>query len=283
MRRILTLAVLLMLLTISAWAQPTPSTPPTPGSQGIQIPQPTSSTQAPPASESGQTLMSTSESLARSAAPSTGVGATATASAFLILPPGGQTPNKFYVPYYLSTVASCYFGQWLPMWLNIQGSGPLYGYEWYPSGRLVTQYLTNIYYPGWQKMWFNGDATGWHILQYYCAGWSNYIYVYVYGSYFPTPTPPSPSPSPYPPTPYPYPPSPGCTAQITVTSNWMRGYSVYVDDNYVGGDGRGNARDGSFTFTVSGNQQHTIKVYDNGFSYSQTKTYYCGSRYTVRV
>jgi hypothetical protein len=56
-----------------------------------------------------------------------------------------------------------------------------------------------------------------------------------------------------------------------------------VDGDYVGGDGLGNPRDGTFSFTVSGNEQHTIKVYSNGFSYSQTKYYSCGSRYTLRV
>ncbi|HSD58165.1 MAG TPA: hypothetical protein VLB04_08280, partial [Methanotrichaceae archaeon] len=172
----------------------------------------------------------------------------------------------------------CNFGQWLPMWLDVRGSGPLYSYEWYPDGRLVTQYLAYVPYPSWQKMWFNGDAPGWHTLQYYCNGWSNYIYVYVYGtSYYPQP-----SPSPYPPEPYPpYPtpsPGPGCNAQIIINSDYMRGYSVYVDGNYIGGDGRrGDHFDGTFSFTVTGNQPHTIKVYNQGFSYSQTKNYSCGS------
>jgi len=125
-------------------------------------------------------------------------------------------------------------------------------------------------------MWFYGDSPGWHTLQYYCSGWSNYIYVYVYGSSFypgPGPTPPSP-----------YPPAPGCNAQIIITSDWMRGYSVYVDGNYIGGDGRrGDHLDGTFSFSVSGNQQHTIKIQNEGFSYSQTKRYNCGNTYTIRV
>jgi hypothetical protein len=278
MKKILTLVILIVLFTVSACAQPTPQAkPPSPESLGIQAPSVTASTQAPPSSESSQLLMATSESSARATGPSARAISTSPTLTAIIVPPGSSSPNKFYVPYSPSTVASCNFGQWLPLWLNVQGTGQLYSYEWYPSGRLVSQYLTNIRYPGWQKMWFNGDAPGWHTLQYYCNGWSNYIYIYVYGSYSPTPTPPSP----YPPSPYP--PSPGCNAQITITSNSMRGYSVYVDDNYVGGDGRGNSRDGAFSFTVSGNQQHTIKVYSSGFSYSQTKFYRCGSMYTLRV
>lgn len=50
--------------------------------------------------------------------------------------------------------------------------------------------------------WFFADVPGWHILQFYYNGWSNYAYIYVSGpSYWVSPNP-SPSPSPYP---YPYP------------------------------------------------------------------------------
>ncbi len=280
MKKILALVLLLMLLIWGSLAQPAPpATPPSPESQGIQIPQPSSSAQAPPASETSQALVATSEATARAAAPSPQAALTSTyASTYMVVPPGTSVLNKFYIPYSPSTVAGCNYGQWLPMWLDVRGSGPLYSYEWYPDGRLVTQYLTNVPYPSWHKLWFYGDAPGWHILQYYCSGWSNYIYVYVYSS----PYYPQPSPSPYPPESYPpYPtpsPAPGCNAQVIITSDYMRGYSVYVDGNYIGGDGRrGDHFDGTFSFTVTGNQPHTIKVYNQGFSYLQTKNYSCGS------
>jgi hypothetical protein len=184
----------------------------------------------------------------------------------MVVPQGTSAPNKFYIPYSPSTVASCYYGQWVPMWLDIRGYGPLYMYEWYPNGRLVSSYMSNIPYPSWKKMWFYGDATGWHTLQYYCNGWSNYIYVYVYGGTAPSPQPPAPS----------------CNAKITVASPYPTGYSVYVDGYYEGGDGQGgDPLDGYFTFYVPGNQQHTIKVYYQGGTYQQTKTYYCGSTYTI--
>ncbi len=282
MKKILASILLLMLLIGSAWAQPTPTaTPPSPESQGIQIPQPMSSTQAPPASESSQALTATSEAIARSAAPSPQATALARTykGTYMVLPPGASSANRFYIPYSPSTVAGCNLGQWLPMWLDVRGSGPLYSYEWYPNGRLVTNYLAFIPYPGWQKMWFNGDAPGWHILQYFCNGWSNYIYVYVYGSpYYAQPTPSSYSPpAPYPPYSTPG-PAPGCNAQVTITSSYMRGYSVHVDGNYIGGDGRrGDHFDGTFSFTVTGNRPHTIRVYNQGYDYSQTKTYSCGS------
>ena len=101
----------------------------------------------------------------------------------------------------------------LPLWMDISGSGNIWFYEWYPQpyGNLVTTYAGYVYQPGWYKRWIIADVPGWHILQYYCNGWSNYAYSYVYGSgsggYYPTP---SPGPQPYP-YPYPYGQSQGMT------------------------------------------------------------------------
>ena len=76
----------------------------------------------------------------------------------------------------------------------------------------------------------------------------------------------------------------GCDAQIKITSNSMRGYSVYVDGDYIGGDGSsGDRMDGTFAFTVTGNQPHTINVYDQGFMWAQTNIYNCGQTYTLHV
>jgi Chaperone of endosialidase len=268
MRINIVLAVLLLFLCGSAISQPTPpATPPSPESMGIQAPQPTLSTQAPPPVESSQALVSTTKASASAAAPSTmAAQMTMTTSAYMIVPPGTSAPNLFYIPYYPSTIASCYFGQWVPMWLDVKGYGPLYSYEWYPNGKLASQYMANIPFPSWQKMWFYGDAPGWHTLQYYCNGWSNYIYVYVYGGISP-------------------PPTTSCKAQVVVSSPYSVGFYVYVDGNYVGGDGQGgDPLDGYYAFNVQGNQQHTIKVvsYQGGI-YTQTKTYYCGNTYPITI
>jgi hypothetical protein len=66
--------------------------------------------------------------------------------------------------------------------------------------------------PGWYKGWFCGDIPGWHILQYYCSGRSNYIYVYVnpyrirdYGNVvYKPPSYPEPTPMPEYPAPMPF-------------------------------------------------------------------------------
>lgn len=262
-RRMIALALLMMFLLANAWAQPAPSTPPSPQSLVLEVPEPTASTSAPPSSETSQMMVSTTAASAQFGAPST----MAIAGPKMIVPPGISVSNKFYIPYSPSTVASTYYGQWVPLWLDVNNPGSLYTYEWYPNGRLVTQYMGGISSSGWRKMWFYGDASGWHTLQYYCMGWSNYIYVYVY--------PGSSSPKP---------PSSSCTARITVSSPYSRGFSIYVDGKYVGRDGsNGDPNDGNYAFDVTGNKQHTVLVYHQGGTYQQTKTYHCGNSYTIRL
>jgi hypothetical protein len=73
-----------------------------------------------------------------------------------------------------------------------------------PYGKLAT-YAGYVYHPGWYKRWFLADVPGWHILQYYCNGWSDYAYIFVYssGGYWANPAP-NPIPNKQP-NPYPYP------------------------------------------------------------------------------
>ncbi|MCJ7443303.1 MAG: hypothetical protein MUO26_02020 [Methanotrichaceae archaeon] len=63
---------------------------------------------------------------------------------------------------------------------------------------LDTQYAGYVDNPGWCKRWFFADVPGWHILQYYCSGWSNYAYIYVHGPGNWVNPIPNPEPTPYP-------------------------------------------------------------------------------------
>ena len=156
------------------------------------------------------------------------------------------------------------------MWMDVRGRGPLYSYEWYPNGRLETKTLAYVQYPGWQKMWFNGDAPGWHTLQYYCNGWSNYIYVYVYGPYTGS-------------TPISTPPYSG-TSSVTMSSSWLRGYDVYLDGTYIGTEGAGSdILDGVYRFRVPGDMWHTIILMKNGQSYPETGTFVSGAAYRFTI
>jgi len=163
---------------------PVPSTPINPESLGLQVPSETSAPlEAPPAGVTDKTLLPATDSSAPSFAPEAQF--TDQAVMRMILPPGPSALDRFYVPYVPQTIASSSLYGWLPTWLQVSSSGPVWGYgypvwgyEWYPSGRLNCQFL-GYASPGWHKRWFYADEPGWHILQYYCNGWSNYIYIYV--------------------------------------------------------------------------------------------------------
>jgi hypothetical protein len=207
---------LMMLLCTNAFGQmnpysttatggaPTPITPSSAESLGLQAPTDViTSQQAPSAQESTQTLMSASQDAAYASAPA-GLRATATNPVYnkMIVPTGSYAPNSLYISYAPRTVASCNLYANLPLWMKTSSTGNIWFYEWYPSGMLDTNYAGFVNYPGWYKRWFFADTPGWHILQYYCNGWSNYAYIYVSGpgSYWVNPNP-SPDPMPYP---YPY-------------------------------------------------------------------------------
>jgi hypothetical protein len=181
---------------------PIPANPTTPESLGMQTPSAMASQFSPTAQEKSQGVITSTQQLAYAAAPSSSY-ATAT-SPTVVVPTGTYAPNSLYVFYAPQTTAGCYLNANVPLWMKISGSGNIWFYEWYPDGRLVTNYAGNVYYPGWYKRWFYADVPGWHILQYNCNGWSNYAYIYVYGSYPQTSYPPTYYPQATQPYPYQY-------------------------------------------------------------------------------
>ena len=195
----------------------------------------------------------------------------------MVIPQGVAATNKLYISHVPETVAGCRLNGWLPMWLQTSSSGPIWFYEWYPSKQLSVNYL-GFSSKGWQKKWFNGDTPGWHILQYHCRGWSNYIYVYVYGGgsgywtnqgTYPKTVPPQKVV-----------PSYSGTSSVTLRSSWFKGYDIYLDGKYVGTEGSGSdILDGIYSFKVPGNMWHTIVISKNGQSYDETGTFVSGAAY----
>ncbi|VVB71704.1 Plastocyanin [uncultured archaeon] len=72
-------------------------------------------------------------------------------------------------------------------------------------------------------------------------------------------------------------------SSVTVASSWLRGYAVYVDGNYVATEGMNGGSQGFVTFSVTGNQYHTIAVYGSGFSFSDSKYFGAGNAYQLNV
>ena len=55
---------------------------------------------------------------------------------------------------------------------------------------------------------------------------------------------------------------------VTIQSQGMRGYQVFLDEVYIGTEGtNGDALDGKFSFRVVGGQSHTVRVFDGQFNY----------------
>jgi hypothetical protein len=186
---------------------PTPINPTSPESLGLQAPSIiTTSDQAPSTSELSQGLMKADQESAYAAAPQ-GLKYTSSipVSNQMIYSPIGSSPNSLYISYAPLTIASCNLYSNLPLWITTSNQGRIWFYEWYPNGMLDTKYAGYSYSPGWYKRWFFADVPGWHILQYYCNGWSNYAYIYVYSPYW---TYPNPAPYTYSYGPYDYPHEP---------------------------------------------------------------------------
>jgi hypothetical protein len=68
-----------------------------------------------------------------------------------------------------------------------------------------------------------------------------------------------------------FPPSIAADTPVTIVSQGMRGYQVFLDENYLGTEGTGrDLMDGRFSFSVVGDQNHAIRVYDGRLNYPKT-------------
>lgn len=71
---------------------------------------------------------------------------------------------------------------------------------------------------------------------------------------------------------------------VTIVSQGMRGYQVFLDGNYIGTEGTGgDVLDGKFAFRVVGNQNHDIRVYDGQFNYPKTMFFERGGTKIINV
>ena len=58
---------------------------------------------------------------------------------------------------------------------------------------------------------------------------------------------------------------------VTIVSQGMRGYQVFLNEKYIGTEGTsGDALDGKFSFDVTGNQYYGVRIYDGHLSYMKT-------------
>jgi hypothetical protein len=159
-----------------------------------------------------------------------------------------------------------------------------YLYEINPDGKLSKESF--YFFPGSSQIDFYADTIGQHVLLFNIGGQvSNAIVVDVSSTY--PPAYPQTTPS-YPPTQIvppatTAPPVTGDTP-VTIVSQAMRGYQVFLDGSYIGTEGTsGDALDGRFSFSVIGGQSHDIRVYDGQFNYPKTMFFSRGVQKIIYV
>ncbi len=161
------------------------------------------------------------------------------------------------------------------------GQGVLY--EINPDGKLNKNSFS--FYPGYNQMDFYADSIGQHILFYTIDDLvSNSVVIDVTGYYQPPYQQPLLSTYPgsqvQPPESQPSP----ADAQVTIISEGMRGYQVFVDGTFIGTEGTGgDALDGRFIFGVAGDRNHEIRVYDGQYSYLNTIYFPRGMQKIINV
>ena len=263
--------------TDAPFGAPAPTAPSSPYSLGLDIPPESSIAdykEAPRSGRAEDSLSSVTDlSFDQQKRAMSGVEYSYPSSSKAAEPGVLRAKNRLYASDVPQVTGACRLFGWQPMWLQTSSSGPVWFYEWYPSGELRVKYL-GYSSAGWNKKWFNGDVPGWHILQYYCNGWSNYIYIYVYGQV---------------PDAWkdqdPYVPAPASgTSSVTLRSSWLSGYDIYLDGAYVGTEGFGrDLSDGIYRFTVPGDMWHTIVITKDGKSYWETGTFLSGVAYRFTI
>lgn len=173
------------------------------------------------------------------------------------------------------------------------GNGVLY--EINPNGQLVKNAYS--FYSGYNQIDFYADTIGQHILLFVIDNQvSNAIIINVAlynpsyqqtGQIAGTIYPPIELPGTiYPPTELPGTSTVPITGDtpVTINSNGMRGYQVFLDENYIGTEGAGGDQlDGRFSFRVVGDQYHDIRVYDGQFNYPKSMYFQRGVQKIINV
>jgi len=140
-----------------------------------------------------------------------------------------------------------------------EGHGDLY--EIYPDGKLDKRAYS--FYP-YTQLGFYAGKLGEHQLFFNIDGQpSNVIVIYVvpYQQIQPTYDP----------------------ASITIRSNWLRGYSLYVDGRYAATEGTTGEEDGVLTIDVPGDQSHNIAIDGDGMTFSDYKYFQSGYAYQLNI
>ena len=170
-----------------------------------------------------------------------------------------------YVPWYSSGGSSFYSGTWLQLVANAPVGGSAGFYDIVQTDTPAIKYSTYQFNHDYNTMNVNANHVGRHMLCFVVNNHpSNVVVVDVFAqvptTQYQTGTPTTMTP---PTSTPPQTTSFGGDTPVTIQSQGMRGYQVFLDGNYIGTEGTGgDPLDGKFSFSVVGNQNHDIRAYD---------------------
>jgi len=179
--------------------------------------------------------------------------------------------------------AACPVGTWMQLVTTTPAGGMADFYEVSPSGSAkISQYSLGTY----NRLSFYAAEQGRYALFFVANNQPSNLVIVDVGAEWtpdmitgPEVPPPEVSQSTFVPTPT---PTYG-DVSVTLESQNMRGYDVYVDDNYVGTEGQGgDSFDGVYNIKVVGNQWHTVKVWDGEWFYGKPKYYERRQTYVLK-
>lgn len=179
--------------------------------------------------------------------------------------------------------AVCPVGTWLQLVTTTPAGGAAEFYEIGPSGGArIAQHAMGSY----NRMSFFAGEVGRYVLFFVANNQPSNVVVIDVGDPWNLGTAPGPAIPPSGTIPSALRPAPMPTSgdvAVTLESQNMRGYDVYLNDNYVGTDGQGgDALDGIFKLNVVGGQWHTIKVWDGEWFYGKPKFYERRQSYVLK-
>jgi hypothetical protein len=158
------------------------------------------------------------------------------------------------------------------------GSGGFY--EIVQNETTSLKYRTYQFFQGYNTMDYNADQIGRHMLYFVVNNQpSNVVIADVFSQGAPIEGPTYPSETIVPPAGYLLPPPStpsqaaalGGDTPVSIRSQEMRGYQVFLDGIYIGTEGTGgDAMDGIFDFMVAGGTSHNIRVFDGQFNYPKS-------------
>jgi len=155
-----------------------------------------------------------------------------------------------------------------------------YLYEINPDGTLTKNGF--YFYPGSNQIAFYANTIGQHIMLFVIDGQVSNAIVIDVTSYYQPSIPNYPTMQAIPPITTVTPTSGDTPA--TIISQGMRGYQAFLDGIYIGTEGTGGDQlDGKFSFTVVGNQNHEVRVYDGQFNYPKTMYFQRGVQKIIHV